>query len=151
MRWTLARARRTAVGAAVAGIGAASCSERLADPLARPHPGGVSATSEGTLRLASLGDIRGLDPAGPLDGVAGEAMELIFAGLVEIDPDGHAVPGLAEAWSVTDDGRTYRFVLRRGVSMHDGAELTADDVVRSVERALDPATPNPNASYFADL
>jgi ABC-type transport system substrate-binding protein len=35
--------------------------------------------------------------------------------------------------------------------MHDGEELTAEDVKRSAERALDPKTPNPNASYFDGL
>ena len=61
------------------------------------------------------------------------------------------VADLAERWDVEDGGRTYRFVLRQGVTMHDGEELTADDVKRSVERALHPTTPNPNASYFANL
>ena len=53
------------------------------------------------------------------------------------------MPDLAERWDVDDGGRTYRFVLRTGVTMHDGAELTADDVKRSVERALHPSTPEP--------
>jgi ABC-type transport system substrate-binding protein len=58
---------------------------------------------------------------------------------------------LAESWSVEDDGRAYRFVLRPAVRMHDGSLLEADDVVRSVQRALDPSTPDPDAEYFADL
>jgi ABC-type transport system substrate-binding protein len=148
MRWNPAAARRAA-GAAALCAAVASCSDRLAAPVRRassPTP-----TSGGTLRLASLGDIRGLDPAGPIDAVAGEAINLLFAGLVEDGPAGEVVPGLAESWTVSEDGRAYRFTLRRGVRMHDGTELSADDVVRSVERALDPATPDPNASYFADL
>ncbi len=127
------------------------CSERLAAPLVRPQAVEGAPTSGGTLRLASLGDIRSLDPAGAIDGVAQEAMDLLFAGLVELDEKGEVVAGLAEAWTTEDGGRTYRLTLRHGVTMHDGTELTADDAVRSVERALDPSTPNPNASYFADL
>ena len=61
------------------------------------------------------------------------------------------MPDLAEHWDVADEGRTYRFALRAGVTMHDGAELTADDVKRSAERALHPSTPDPNASYFANI
>jgi ABC-type transport system substrate-binding protein len=61
------------------------------------------------------------------------------------------VPDLADHWDVDDGGRTYRFALRTGVTMQDDAELTADDVKRSAERALHPATPNPNASYFTNI
>ncbi len=140
-----------ACGAAVAmaAVAASSCSDRVAPPIRRAEAAGPQ--DGGTLRLASLADIRGLDPAGPIDGVSSEAIALLFAGVVELDEQGKVVPGVAESWSLQADGRTYRFALRRGVVMHDGAELTADDVVRSVDRALDPATPNPNAGYFADL
>ena len=44
------------------------------------------------------------------------------------------VPGLAEKWEVSGDGKTYTFHLRQGVKFHDGAELTADDVVYTFDR-----------------
>ena len=44
----------------------------------------------------------------------------MFAGLVDYDGQGHVVPDLADRWDVDDGGRTYRFVLRTGVTMHDG-------------------------------
>src|SRR5262249_50175905 len=50
------------------------------------------------------------------------------------------VPGLATNWNVSDDGKTYVFHLRHGVLFHDGAELTADDVVYTFGRMLDPKT-----------
>ncbi|NLI42371.1 MAG: ABC transporter substrate-binding protein, partial [Synergistaceae bacterium] len=50
------------------------------------------------------------------------------------------VPGLAESWEVTPDGKTYTFHLRRGVYFHNGEELTADDVVYTFDRMLDPKT-----------
>lgn len=111
---------------------------------ATPRRGGV-------LRLASFQDIRNLDPAGPSDGLSAEPQHLLFAGLVDFDDRGRLVGDLAENWEVADEGHTYRFVLRPGVTMHDGSELTADDVKRSVERALRRTTPNPNASYFAGI
>ncbi|MGH7434085.1 MAG: ABC transporter substrate-binding protein [Polyangiaceae bacterium] len=152
MRSTRARAerRRLALAAAACAAAGLSCGERLAPPLHRAAST-AGPVSGGTLHLASLADVRSLDPAGPIDGVATEAIQLIFAGLVELDEENEVVPGLAESWSVGADGRSYRFVLRAGVRMHDGSLLTADDVVRSVERALDPMTPNPGAGYFADL
>jgi ABC-type transport system substrate-binding protein len=104
------------------------------------------------LHLATFGDLRGgLDPAGPLDGISLGAVHLIFAGLVDYDAQARIVPDLADHWDVDDGGRTYRFALRTGVTMQDGAELTADDVKRSAERALHPSTPDPDASAFANL
>jgi ABC-type transport system substrate-binding protein len=153
MRSTRARAENPAgiaLAAATCAVLLLSCNERVAAPLRRASSS-AGPVAGGTLRLASLADVRTLDPAGPTDGVADEAIQLLFAGLVELDDDDHVVPGVAEGWSVTDDGRSYRFVLRPAVRMHDGSLLDADDVVRSVERALDPTTPNPNAAYFADL
>jgi peptide/nickel transport system substrate-binding protein/oligopeptide transport system substrate-binding protein len=50
------------------------------------------------------------------------------------------VPGLAESWDVSEDGLTYTFHLRGGVTFHDGAALTADDVVYTFDRMLNPAT-----------
>jgi ABC-type transport system substrate-binding protein len=95
--------------------------------------------------------MRNLDPAGPSDGLTQQAQHLMFAGLVDLDEHGTVVPELAERWTIEDGGRSYRFFLRAGVTMQDGAELTADDVERSVERALHPSTPNANASYFEGL
>ncbi|BBO90625.1 ABC transporter substrate-binding protein [Desulfosarcina ovata] len=50
------------------------------------------------------------------------------------------VPGLAEKWEISADGKTYTFHLRKGVLFHNGEELTADDVVYTFDRMLDPAT-----------
>jgi len=63
----------------------------------------------------------------------------LYDTLVMPDPDKGVKGHLAEKWSVSGDGKTYIFTLRRGVKFHDGSELTADDVVFSYERvkALD--------------
>jgi ABC-type transport system substrate-binding protein len=95
--------------------------------------------------------MRALDPAGPSDGLASQAQHLLYAGLVDYDDQGRLVPDLADHWEVEDDGRSYRFILRTGVLMHDGEELTGDDIKRSAERALHPTTPNPNASYYDNI
>lgn len=50
------------------------------------------------------------------------------------------VPGLADKWEVSEDGLVYTFHLHQGVLFHDGAELTADDVVYTFDRMLNPAT-----------
>ena len=61
--------------------------------------------------------------------------------LTELDVRGDEglKPRLAESWEMTDDN-TWRFHLREGVTFHDGKTLSADDVVYTLKRHLDPAT-----------
>ncbi|MGA7280360.1 MAG: ABC transporter substrate-binding protein, partial [Acidimicrobiia bacterium] len=65
----------------------------------------------------------------------------LFDRLVERWPDDTIVPSLAERWEISDDGLTYRFTLREGLSWSDGTPLTAHDVEYGLKRNLDPATP----------
>lgn len=61
---------------------------------------------------------------------------LLFDGLLGVDESGHLVPGLARHWTVSADGRHYRFDLRPGVRFHDGTPFRAADVVRAWTEAL---------------
>jgi oligopeptide transport system substrate-binding protein len=65
----------------------------------------------------------------------------LFEGLTRFDPKtGRAVPGLAERWEISPDGCTYTFHLRTNLVWSTGELITADDVVYSWIRALNPAT-----------
>jgi ABC-type oligopeptide transport system, periplasmic component len=64
----------------------------------------------------------------------------LYAGLTRLDEQGQPYASLAESWSVSNDGRTYTFRLRSGLSFSDGSALDATDVRRSWLRILDPAT-----------
>jgi oligopeptide transport system substrate-binding protein len=68
----------------------------------------------------------------------------LHAPLTEYSPSGGLAPGLASSWR-SADARTWRFTLREGLVWSDGAPLTAEDVVWTARRAVDPAT------GFADL
>jgi len=61
-----------------------------------------------------------------------------FDPLVAYDDDMNFVPGLATAWTISDDARTWTFSLRHGVTFHNGASLDADAVVYSLERMARP-------------
>lgn len=64
----------------------------------------------------------------------------LYAGLTRLDEDGKPYASLAESWSVSEDGRTYTFHMRAGLTFSDGSPLDATDVRRSWLRILDPAT-----------
>ncbi len=69
--------------------------------------------------------------------------EHIFDKLVQMDPDSKMIPGIATSWKTIDD-TTWEFKLRKGVKFHDGSELTAEDVVFSIDRVpLVPNSPGP--------
>ena len=105
----------------------------------------------GTLRFATFTDVRSLDPAVAFDTESLPWLNLMFAGLVDYDEKGNVVPDLAERWEALEDGKAYRFFLRRGLTFHDGTPLEAADIKRSIERALAPTTPNPVLSFFDPL
>jgi ABC-type transport system substrate-binding protein len=48
------------------------------------------------------------------------------------------IPDLAHSWEIAKDGKTYTFFLRKGVTFHDGAELTAEDVKATFDRIVKP-------------
>lgn len=109
----------------------------------------VEPTRGGVLHLATFVGIRTLDAALAYDDGAIAVQELVYARLVTWDPQGRIVPDLASEVIESPDFRSYTFVLREGVKFHDGAELGAADVKRSIERTLAPKTPSPAASHYA--
>jgi peptide/nickel transport system substrate-binding protein/oligopeptide transport system substrate-binding protein len=93
--------------------------------------------SGGTLRVL-IESCRVFDPAAVDDAYESMIVNQVYEGLVRLDSDLGIRPGLARTWTVADEGRRYRFVLRDGVRFHDGSPLTARSVVASLERALAP-------------
>ena len=71
-----------------------------------------------------------------------------FDGLVDFTGDLQPTGALAESWDIQNDGKTYVFHLRHGVTWQDGEPFTADDVVFTAQAALDPANSSYMAPYF---
>ncbi len=66
---------------------------------------------------------------------------LLFRGLTRLEGNGQIVPDLAEAWSTTPDGLVYTFRLRPNQFWHDGAPVTLDDVLFTIDMMQNPDTP----------
>lgn len=123
----------------------ARCASRLSliclAALAAGCGGSTSTTNRHTLvDSRDETDPRSLDPALSTDVPTGRAVAYVFDGLTRFTPDARVEPALATRWEVSADGLTYTFHLRRGVTFQDGRPFAAMDVVRSWQRALDPAT-----------
>lgn len=58
---------------------------------------------------------------------------------------------LATGVEVSEDGLVWTYTLRDGVTFHDGSPMTADDIIWSYERIIDPANAFPGARYFAPV
>jgi peptide/nickel transport system substrate-binding protein len=61
-------------------------------------------------------------------------MYAVHDALVKSMPGQLLAPGLAESWTLSDDGLTYEFVLRKDIKFHNGDAVTAEDVKFSFER-----------------
>lgn len=94
-----------------------------------------AAMAKDDLTLAMQLEPPHLDPtsaaAGAIDSVL---YSNVFEGLTRFMGDGSVVPGLAESWEISDDGLTYTFKLRSGVTFHDGTTMDAEDVKFSLDR-----------------
>jgi peptide/nickel transport system substrate-binding protein len=88
------------------------------------------------LRVAATASVTTWDPSASFSTEA-LYMANLYEPLMWINPDGTFNPALAESWETSEDGLTWTFHLRDGVKFHDGEPLTADAVVKSIQRTID--------------
>lgn len=96
--------------------------------------------ASGTLKVALSSQPNTLDP--PLDAATPtrDVSRLFFETLVTTNEDFEPVPMLAESVEVSDDSQTYIFHLREGIKFHNGKEMTAEDVIASMNRWMEKTT-----------
>ena len=92
----------------------------------------------GTLVVAIPGDIAGTDPLLVSDASSSYVLQQIVETLVTLEPGtgDKIVPGLAESWTLSEDGLTYTFKIRSGVKFSDGTDLDAAAVKFNFDRWL---------------
>ncbi len=99
----------------------------------------------GTYTEATIGNPSYLNPVLlQFNQVDRDLSALIFSGLTRLDSSGQIVSDLAESWEVSDEGKAYRFTLRKDVRWHDRTPFTADDVtftIRAVQAQDFPGSP----------
>jgi len=128
-----------AVIAVAALIALAGCGERA--PLRAPCPAGKLC-----LEYGNTSEPTSLDPAKIIGQWESRIIGDMLEGLTKDDAEGRPIPGMAQSWSVSPDGKTWVFHLR-AANWSDGVPVTADDFVFSMRRLLNPAS----ASEYASL
>lgn len=96
-------------------------------------------TARTDLNMITQVEPDGLDPQGTTMQYALQILGNLNGTLLERDTSGEVVPGLAESYSIDESGTVYTFKLKEGVKFHNGEELTADDVVYTMERGMNHA------------
>lgn len=116
--------------------------------LTKPDPRYV--IEDSTLRLPLIREPDTIDPGLASSPVSVEIIEQLFVGLTSLDPVTYeARPSLAERWELTNaDNTVYRFHLRQDAKWMDKTEVTAADVVWTLQRNINPATRSPYAQLL---
>src|SRR4051812_16474225 len=93
-----------------------------------------------------------LDPAIGYDWQNWSIIKSLYSRLMDYEPGTTNLrPDLAESFDVSPDGLIYTFKLRKGVKFHNGRELTADDVIFSLDRTANPQTQSPGAGFYHSI
>ncbi len=112
---------------------------------------GTALAQQGRLELAVDQSPVGLDPHVVTAFSSFAVIGQIYDGLLEVNAGLGLEPALATSWTVSDDGLTYVFQIRDGVKFHNGRTMTAEDVVYSYDRIMNPDTGSPQASRFTEV
>ncbi|HEV7434978.1 MAG TPA: ABC transporter substrate-binding protein, partial [Pseudorhizobium sp.] len=112
----------------------------------------VQAAPKTSVTLGMSIEPAGLDPtiAAPV-AIGQVTWQNIFEGLTTIDRDGSVQPQLAESWEISEDGKTYTFKLRPGVTLHDGEVFDSSVAKFAIDRARGADSVNPQKRYFQTI
>jgi len=123
------------------------------------HPRQIGATAApkphwgGTINVAFAEDATTLDPQVCYDSVCWTAMNMLFTRLYDYYKNTNNLYAQAAAAmpTITNGGKTYTITLRQGMKFSNGQEVTAQDVVYSFDRILNPKTQSPVMGFWSDV
>ncbi len=107
----------------------------------------LQAGAEVVYHRGNGGQVRTLDQHQTSIDVESNVLKDLYEGLVMYDPEGAVVPGAAEDWTISEDGKTYTFTLREDGRWSNGDPVTAEDFVFTWQRLMTPET----AAKYANL
>lgn len=101
-----------------------------------PIKGGT--VTEGIVGVPTL-----INPVIALTDADKDLTSLVYSGLMRKDPDGNFIPDLAESYTISPDGTTYTFIIKKDLKFHNGTKITADDIIFTIEKIKDPLIKSP--------
>jgi peptide/nickel transport system substrate-binding protein len=137
------------MGAVLAACGGANSTNNSSSAKSATTPSSAGATKGGTLKLASTTPATAMNPllvddAGGLCLLGQTGEFLTFDNNIKLQLE----PMLATSWKHNGDGTVWTFTLRKGVKFHNGATMTADDVVYTFQQLADPKNASNALSTF---
>ena len=137
--------------AALAFVLAAGCAKEKQEAGSAGQAGSDAPAHGDAIVEGSIGDVSGFLTAVTSDSASHTAAGYVFSGLVRYDKNLKLEGELAETWEVSPDGKRITFRLRKGVTWHDGAPFTSEDVLFTYRRMIDPNTPTAYAEDFKQV
>jgi len=101
---------------------------------------GTELAAEQVLHLGNGTEIQSLDPHRGEEVSGSNVQRDVYEGLISEAPNGDLIPGVAESWTISPDGKTYVFNLRHDARWSNADPVTANDFAFALRRGVDPAT-----------
>ena len=90
------------------------------------------------LNLILPGDPKSLDPIYASDVRSGQICSLLYDTLIQFGDSVNIIPGIAEAWKISEKGKKYRFKLKNNVFFHNGKKVLSEDIKQAFTRISNP-------------
>lgn len=105
-------------------------------------------TRGGNLTEGVVGSVGLINPLLSISDADRDLTAVVYSGLLKAAPNGTLIGDLAKEWKVSEDGLEYLFTLKDDVFFHDGAPVTADDVLFTIQKAQDPSLKSPKRANW---
>ncbi|PIR40223.1 MAG: hypothetical protein COV33_00960 [Candidatus Zambryskibacteria bacterium CG10_big_fil_rev_8_21_14_0_10_34_34] len=102
----------------------------------------------GSFTEGLVGSPRFINPILAISDTDKDMNSLIYSGLLKISKDGDFQLDLAESYEIKEDGTVYEFIIKEEAFFHDGVALTADDIIFTIEKVLDPVIKSPKKTNW---
>ncbi|MFA5773110.1 MAG: ABC transporter substrate-binding protein [Candidatus Paceibacterota bacterium] len=100
-------------------------------------------TNGGTITEGIIGVPTLISPVISLSDADKDLTSLVYSGLMRKTPEGKFIPDIAESFTVSPDGTSYTFIIKKNAKFHNGTKVTADDVIFTIEKIKDPIIKSP--------
>jgi len=80
-----------------------------------------------------------------------DLVSLVYSGLMRRDSNGNFINDLAESHTVSTDGLIYTFIIKKGASFHDGKDVTADDIIFTINKIKDSTIKSPKRTAWEGI